>query len=403
MPNLVHLACLLQSSDTDCLVVDHDQCVHPPKTLTVGPWLAEVIALTTCGGDATEPLHVRRDDEWLRVEPIVEADGCWLVALLPRTRQHVVHQATILQNRRDALQDLAASTAREMNDAMTIVQGRLELLMAFGMDKPDSALRHASIALEHSERITSALHNLRLVGSGGLLRFQSLEVAEHIRRALVSSVDDPSVVQVDTPPENLRVVGHEAAVQGVLTGIFRAVMGEEGGAVRIRRAGDEVSVAVSSKASRHTDLDVLPLGIVSALLEALGGRLMFKPAEIILFLPSELEERGLIPHGKVVLAIGQSAFTSAIRAFLEPDTVVRMSRSVEAADLHADDLYAVVTELLLPGASGMAAVEQVTLERPDVRTLLVTHDVLNALPARIHRLSGPMDRVRLIRALTGAS
>lgn len=401
MPNLVQLACMFQAAGTDCLVVDREQCVHPPDTLTLGSRLADVIALTRCGGDATEPLHLRRDDEWVRAEPVMQDGEHWLVALLPRTAQHIVHQATLLQHRRDALQDLAASTAREMNDAMTIVQGRLELLMAVGMERPDSALRHASIALEHSERITNALHNLRLVGSGGLLRFQSMDVAEQVRRALGASVDDLSVVQVEVPPGTVRIVGHEAAVQGVLTGIFRAVMGEEGGAVRVLRAGHEVSIAVSSKASRHTDLDSLPLGIVTALLEALGGRLHFKPAEIVLCMPSELEERGLLPHDKVVLAIGQPAFTSAIRTFLEPDTAVRVSRSLEAADLQADDLYAVVTELLLPGASGMAAVERVASERPGVRTLLVTHDPLDALPERIRSLSGPMDRVRLIRALTG--
>jgi hypothetical protein len=402
MSELTALAKTLQAAGTDCLVLDGDQCVHPPASLPVGTWLADVVDQVSGEGDVGRPVHVPRGEEWLRVECLVHTDGQWLVALLPRTRQHVVRHATRLQDRRDALQELAASTAREMNDAMTIVQGRLELLLAFGLSKPETALRHASIALQHSERITSALHNLRLVGSGGLLRFQGLDLAAEIQRAVEGAVDDPARVQVDLPALPLRVVGHEPAVQGVLTGVLRAVVSDEGGALRARQHGDEVQLTVTTHASRPTDLESLPLGIVEALLEALGGRLHCRTNEVVIVLPSELDERGLIPHGQVVQAIGQPAFTQAIRSFLEPDTPVRVARSVESADLDAPDLYAVATELLLPGRSGLAAVQQLRASRPEVRTLLVTHDPIVPMPPSIDVLSGPMDRVRLIRALTGS-
>ena len=159
-------------------------------------------------------MHVRHGEEWIRVEPLCEREGRWLIALLPRTCQRVIEDGSRLAARRHALQELAASTAREMNDAMTIVQGRLELLIAFALESPQASARHATIALEHSERITSALHNLRLVGSGGMLRFEGLDLEAVLRRAIAAVVHEPDAVQLDLEPSGIRVVGHEPAIQG---------------------------------------------------------------------------------------------------------------------------------------------------------------------------------------------
>lgn len=402
MEELVQLGRGLQAVGTDCVVMDAADLVLPPASLDSGGLHEQLLAIVDARGDIGSALHIPCDGEWLRVEPLAEQGGAWLVALLPRTCQHVVREAQRLQGRRDALQELAGSTAREMNDAMTIVQGRLELLMAFGLKNPESAARHASIALEHSERITSALHNLRLVGSGGMLRFKGLDLEAAVARALAATIDEPDGVQLDISPKGLRIVGHEPAVDGVLAGVLRAVVGDGGGTVRVRVAGDQVNIGFCSKASRHAEMDSLPLGIVSALLDAMGGSLSFASSCVVVTLPRELRELGIVPRGKAVLAVGQPAFTQAVRSFLEPSTMVRTARSAEAADLDAPDLFGVVAELLLPGRSGLAMLRRLQQARPDVTTLLVTHDEVASLPPDlVPTLAGPLDRARLLRALTG--
>lgn len=402
MDGLIDLGRGLQAAGTECVVLGPDGLLLPPQHLDASALVDSLREVIDQRDDQGPALHVPHGSEWLRAEPLANSGDAWLIALLPRTCQHVVREAQRLQSRRDALQELAASTAREMNDAMTIVQGRLELLMAFGLRDPDSAARHASIALEHSERITAALHNLRLVGTGGMLRFRGLDIESCLQHALANAVDAPDGVQLDVSPKGVRVVGHEPAVQGVFSGVIRAVIGNGGGVVRVRVSGDEVTIELSSHASRHAEMDSLPLGIVSALLEAMGGSLSFSTASVIIALPRELSELGIVPRDQVVLVVGQPAFTQAVRSLFEPTIQVRSVRSAEAAELDADDVYGVVSELLLPGRSGLAMLRELQRRRPGVRALLVTHDPIANLPDLVPTLTGPIDRARLLRALTGS-
>lgn len=401
MGNLVELGRTLQGAGTDCVVLGPDGVSLHPLAFELRNHQDLLANLIAQAGDVWPPLHLRHGEAWLRAEPLAQEGETWLIALVPRTCQRVLFEAERLQARRDALQELAASTAREMNDAMTIVQGRLELLMAFALENPEASHRHASIALEHSERITSALHNLRLVGSGGLLRFQGLDVEECLRTAMASAVDQPEGVELDLE-SGLRIVGHAPAVQGVLTGVLRAVAGEDGASIRARAVGDDVTIDMCSRASRHVEVDALPLGIVAALVDALGGSLHFAASCVQVSFPRELDERGLLPDGMAILLVGQPSFCQTLRGFLEPDVPVRIARTAEQAEAHlrGGGIYAVVTELLLPGRSGLALSHLVRSKSPEVRVLLIVPDDVPSLPPSIDRLIGPIDRVRLIRALT---
>jgi hypothetical protein len=78
--------------------------------------------------------------------------------------------------------DASASLARELNDSMSIVQGRLELVCEIGGLEPilDNHLR---VALDHAHRISAVLRNLRAIGQGAR-DFAACESGEVIAGAI---------------------------------------------------------------------------------------------------------------------------------------------------------------------------------------------------------------------------
>ncbi len=396
MHSLVELGEIFQRCGTDCLVVAGDRILLQPHSVEIEHIATPLQRLLLGGGDAGLPLHVLdRAGRWRRVEPIVHSDQEWLVALLPRTCQRVLLEADHHRNHRRALEEIATSTAREMNDAMTIIQGRLELLLSF-LDRPDAVERHATIALDHAARITSALHNLRLLGTSGIDRFGSLALREQLESAR-ATLPNPSAVEIAITPKNLKVVGHAPSLQSALVSTFRALLIPDGGRVEARAAGDRVEIRCVAPSSRATP----PVGMVGPLLRAMGGDLRSDGSQACITLPREMRPRGLIPHGKHVLAVGSPSFTHPIADLLAPDVEVRTSRDAErATGLDDPLLHAVVTELVLPGISGLCWIFRLRRSHPELRTLLVLPECLTSLPDDIPHLAGPLDRARLVHALT---
>src|SRR5690606_9858180 len=100
----------------------------------------------------------------LRSQRMVGRTARWLVQIGSTKARDVLDEARDLRHRSDTLAGLAGAVARELNDPMSIVQGRLELLLELGVTDADVARHHLHIALEHARRISATLRNLRLVG-----------------------------------------------------------------------------------------------------------------------------------------------------------------------------------------------------------------------------------------------
>ncbi|MEZ4321062.1 MAG: hypothetical protein R3F61_26520 [Myxococcota bacterium] len=347
------------------------------------------------------------DDRWVSLQVLHRTRTQRLYLVLDRTCELVVEEARLLSSRRRSQAELAGSTAREMNDAMTIVQGRLELLRAFALEDPEAADRHAAIALEHAQHAAETLHDLRLVGAVTPAEVGAVRVLDAARSGLEASRLNADRVQIDVHPADLEVLGREGPLRRVFTTALRAMgTGRESLSLTARRSGDVVRVSIAAAGRRRTDVDALQLGIIAALLDALGGVLSQTGAGIDLVLPADELDRIEGPSGQEgeLLVVGHPYLADRVSRLLEGDAVsVRGEPTAEAALARVTDpgVVGLVTQLLLPERCGLALYRDVQRVRPDLPLgpLVVTADTLTRLPRDVRCVAGPLTRARLYRGL----
>lgn len=347
------------------------------------------------------------DDRWIRLQSLFAASGLTLYLVIDRTCEHVAEEARLLAARRAAQAELAGATAREMNDAMTIVQGRLELLRAFALQDPAAAERHCAIALEHAQHAAETLHDLRLVGAVTPADVGGVPVLPTVRRALSSSGLPAERVQIDVFPADLEVLGRPGPVERVFTTVFRSMgVNRESLSLSARRSADVVRIDVAVAGRRRTDLDALQLGIISALLDALGGALSHTNGGLMLALPADegdARDLALSEHGELVV-VGHPYLVDRVTTLLAPDDVtIRAEPTAESAMLALREpaVVGLVTQLLLPERCGLTLYRETQRARPDLPLgpLVVTADSVSRLPRDVRCVAGPLTRSRLVRGL----
>ena len=85
----------------------------------------------------------------------------------------------------DGISRLSAMLAMDLNDSITIVQGRLDLLSELDKQSGKEENRHLGIAREHVRRIAATMENLRLVGRSGMVTVQPVSLDEIFEQALI--------------------------------------------------------------------------------------------------------------------------------------------------------------------------------------------------------------------------
>lgn len=394
----------LQAAGSPCVALDGEgvAAIGAPSGPHTGDPIATWIPDWRADG---EPLRAV-DGRWIVSQRLAAGESLTLVLLLDRTGEQVEEEARLLAARREALGELAGATAREMNDPMTIVQGRLELLRAFGLADAEAAQRHCAIALEHAHRLSGTLHNLRLVGASAGASLDAVSLSASVTEAVDGAGLEPERVRIDLHPADLRVVGQSATVARVLAGVLRALAGggRESVSLQARSRAGRVAIDVVASGRRRHDVDTLPLGLVTALLDSLGGALRFTGTGLQVELcdagaagPS-LDQRGDL------LVVGDPRLVERVGVLLDGHPLsVRGESSAEAAvgRLRSSDLVGVVSELLLPGRSGFAFRGEVARVRPDLPLpfLLVTPEPISRLPPDVRVLTAPLTRERLVAAL----
>ncbi|MCA9570138.1 MAG: hypothetical protein KC656_19970, partial [Myxococcales bacterium] len=98
MVRLVELGTKLQQVGTECAVLGPEGLELAPAALDGTALVEPVRQMLAAGGDLGSAFHVPHRGEWLRAEPLARDGDSWLVAFLPRTCQHVLHEAERLQN-----------------------------------------------------------------------------------------------------------------------------------------------------------------------------------------------------------------------------------------------------------------------------------------------------------------
>lgn len=362
----------------------------------------------------------------LNAATILGSPARWHVTVHDVTNRAAIEEATGERQRTDDLSALAGEIARELNDPMSIVQGRLELLLELGEDDPEALRRHLEVALLHARRVSATLQNLRQVGHQTLPYLERVFLLDAIAaaRELVGPRLRDRDLRVDLRPQELAAGGEEGLYARILCNLVdRALdVGDRRGTVEIRgrRCGDGVEVvvlggpriagvdSVPPPDESASEAEGLPMAIVQTLVGAVGGtfesRVGGGRALFRLVLPGAPSTRARArPAAETLLVVGKEELRRCLEELLGRDgfRLCHVPDAESAMEQLADEPFAaVLTDLLLPGMSGLSLVQQVERRHPGLRGRLVLVSATPvAAPGTARVLRAPLRREDLLAAL----
>ena len=342
------------------------------------------------------------------------------------TNRVAIEQAEDQRRRALALADLAGEVARDLNDPMSIVQGRLELLIELGEEDPASLRRHLEVALVHARRISATLQNLRLVGRTTLSHLERVFLLDALAaaRELVGPRLEKLDLEVDLDPPELAVGGEEALYARILCNLIDQVLEacgprgrleirgrQESGEVHLRVLGGPAlpGVPLLPPHEHEAEGEGLALTIVRTLVAAMGGVLSSRVGSGRALFDLRLPEAPVVrararPVEATLLAVGREAFAATLEGLLgrEGFALHRVSSGEDALEALGHTAFqGVVTELLLPGMSGLSLVQALDRRHPELagRVVLLSEAALVRAPRSVRVLRAPLRRRELLLAL----
>lgn len=375
-------------------------------------------ALALGWGWASEHRYTLRDGRAveLRARRMPGEDERWLVLVSPTSARDVLDEARELRRRSETLADLAGAVARELNDPMSIVQGRLELLLELGVTDPEAARRHLDVALEHARRISATLRNLRLVGRTPAPGPEPVRIADVVQEALELAGARGREVMVSVQPDDLATSGEAAMYARVFANQLRQVLERAPRSSPVTLAAraerDEVRVTFAAKGGpRELDEAAGAWSVDRALLASAGARLEVGSrggaSHVHLLLPPAPRRRARpVPVDERLLVVGSEPFRRRVEALLADEGFERVGASdgdAAIAELERAErpIDRVIAELLLDGPSGLALARVLPVRWPDLRGRIViaAHAPLQGLPDGVVALVQPLGRRALLEAL----
>lgn len=358
----------------------------------------------------------------LHAAPSADSPGIWRIALHDATMRHLLDRAADERRRMRALADFAGALARELNDPMSIVQGRLELLLELGESDPAAVERNLRVALDHARRISAALRNLRLVGQAPAPTLVPVLVSDAVDEALdlVGPRQRAAELKVDLQPGDLTTGGDLALCARVIANLLNYALDHVSRGARVelrgRRLRDRVVLRVlggavtGSSLGEPLDIDGnLGLSVARTLATSIGGELDARKVtggvNFTVSLPAPPDRPARARRtGDRLLVVGREATARSFETLLEMDgvRVVRCAHGEGALSLldGGEDYDAIATELFLDGMSGLTFAQEATKRHPDMgRVLLVTDARLGPWPPDVVAVTPPLDRTLVLEAL----
>jgi hypothetical protein len=381
----------------------------------------EYVATLSNGHTADITVDVRAEGE----------ERNYLFCVQDRNLQHQMFEVEQDRSRARSMTDFARSVARDLNDPMAIVTGRLELLLQLDPStrEPEFLERSLRTALAHARSVSAALHNFRLIGRSPEREYERVCLAAVIAEAcelLGKRGLDITVRFLDDQTD--RVIGGDAAIYSrVLADLFRIC-------IVSRYTGNEIGIhyelglkEVQVSVAPYLSLAAYKNGAKSTIIANSEG--CFQGAEVVLTLLQSvgavLETRELgatrvftlrtpLPplqrvRAKVtkqrLLVVGREGLAKTIKTLVGRDGyevagVCSAGAALEHTDGQSGFDY-VVTELVLPDMSGLDLADALLSARVPLtsRPIVISPQQDLHLPESVQVLHFPISRHTLLTAL----
>jgi two-component system NtrC family sensor kinase len=315
-----------------------------------------------------------------------------------RALEHELHHSRRLA----AMGRLAAGIAKEINNPLAVILGRLELLAALGYSEPELLARHLAVVTDHAQRIAQFVQNLDVLARPGKGPAEELlleGLLEDVEVRCGRRLGNIRISRSIEPPE-LRVRANPALVAQAFGAIFNAcgdamrrqgrlevrAWSEEGQCVLDLR-GPGLS-GVAGELSHLDDLEAdggmnrVSLGLAATILADHGGWLGAvgegSAAFLRVFLPAVPPRSALRAAGadgvRVLVVEDEEPMAELLEELLR--TAGHSSRVVLSAEdalarLERETFDAVICDLVLPGMSGVTLLETLGERWPALRRRVI--------------------------------
>lgn len=317
-----------------------------------------------------------------------------------------------------AILDLVPMLRRELNDPMSIVLGRLELLLELGGSGDPKIDRHLDVALAHARRISNTLHLLRMVGWSAPACSPSVDLDVAVRLALDEVGSCVRVHRLVVP--SVQVASDEQVLVQGLVSLVNRLLDRAGPGERLAVVGDDgggrvtLELSIDAGLDRH-DLDWSSvdigheLGVAGAAFERAGvsvelsrqpGALCYR---LSLARAVKVPEVTTTPRPEIWLVgiddpselLARALHRGGARVQAIPDAERAMRRLRDGAP------HGLLTSLCLPGRSGLAVLDVVERLHPDLlgRCGLVCRQPVSGLHRGVKELRAPLDPDSVLRTL----
>ena len=363
---------------------------------------------------------------------VLESEVSFLITIRDESTREAIDSALLERTKIEAMNHLSSMLTMDLNDSITIVQGRLELLLELEKSKGEHQSRHLLIAFDHVRRVAATLDNLRLVGRKGLSGLSVFSVQDVLDQALVLVGRRGGRRRIQTDLGDLKVSGilpaYARVVANLLSRVLDSVKKDDEVVVRaFQTDSDLVTVQIyggpalvrfddllsNSKnvASTGQQQSGLPLDMARIIAEQFGGEIEEWRTGSSIILRLSLPG---VPHR----ALGETDFSDRILFVGHRETYEALillmglpahqmdwvSSGESALDrLQTEGNYrALISELCLPGMSGLALAKQIRVDSGlgHLRTLVVTDVPVSTAPPGVEILSPPWTRTALLDRLS---